>query len=30
MATLKKEFDIRYGVIMGDNIDHILNQHGTF
>jgi regulator of RNase E activity RraA len=30
MATLKKEFDVRYAVIMGDNIDHILNEHGTF
>lgn len=30
MATLKKEFDVRYAVIMGDNIDHILNKHGKF
>jgi len=30
MATLKKEFDIRYAVIMGEDMDKVLGTHGTF
>ncbi|TAK98585.1 MAG: dimethylmenaquinone methyltransferase [Rhodospirillaceae bacterium] len=30
MLTLKKEFDIRYAVIMGEDMDKVLGTHGTF
>jgi regulator of RNase E activity RraA len=30
MINLKKEFNIRYAVIMGEDIDKVLGTHGTF
>ncbi len=30
MATLKKEFDIRYAIIMGADVDKVLGTHGAF
>jgi regulator of RNase E activity RraA/CMP-N-acetylneuraminic acid synthetase len=30
MATLKKEFDIRYAIIMGKDVRDVLNLHGAF
>lgn len=30
MATLKKEFLIRYGIIMGEDVGKVTDQHGTF
>ena len=30
MATLKKEFDIRYAIIMGEDVGKVLGLHGAF
>ncbi len=30
MATLKKEFDIRHAIIMGEDVGKVLNIHGAF
>ena len=30
MATLKKEFDIRHAIIMGEEVGKVLNVHGAF
>jgi regulator of RNase E activity RraA/CMP-N-acetylneuraminic acid synthetase len=30
MATLKKEFDIRYAIIMGEDVGKVLGIHGAF
>lgn len=30
MATLKKEFDIRYAIIMGEDVGKVLGTHGAF
>lgn len=30
MATLKKEFDIRYAIIMGEDVCKVLGTHGAF
>ncbi len=30
MATLKKEFDIRYAIIMGEDVGKVLGVHGAF
>ncbi len=30
MATMKKEFDIRYGIIMGEDVGKVTDKHGTF
>ena len=30
MATLKKEFDIRYAIIMGADVGKVLGTHGAF
>ena len=30
MATLKKEFDIRYAIIMGEHVGKVLGKHGAF
>jgi regulator of RNase E activity RraA/CMP-N-acetylneuraminic acid synthetase len=30
MAALKKEFDIRYAIIMGEDVEKVLTAHGAF
>jgi regulator of RNase E activity RraA len=30
MASLKKEFDIRYSIMMGENVEKVLKDHGAF
>lgn len=30
MASLKKEFDIRYSIMMGQNVSQVLKDHGAF
>jgi regulator of RNase E activity RraA/CMP-N-acetylneuraminic acid synthetase len=30
MANLKKEFDVRYAIIMGEDVDKVLGTHGAF
>jgi regulator of RNase E activity RraA/CMP-N-acetylneuraminic acid synthetase len=30
MATLKKEFDVRYAIIMGEDVGKVMGKHGAF
>lgn len=30
MATLKKEFDVRYAIIMGEDVGKVIGKHGAF
>ena len=30
MASLKKEFDVRYAIIMGEDVEKVIGKHGAF